>query len=58
MTSLVDFTGKDVIDVGAGTGRLALTVAPLARVVFAVEPVGNLRTFLKVSIVKGRENGG
>jgi SAM-dependent methyltransferase len=47
LTSLVDFTDKIVIDVGAGTGRLTLTVAPLAKTTFAVEPVGNLRTFLK-----------
>jgi len=29
-----------------GTGRLAFTVAPLARVVYAVEPVANLRRYL------------
>jgi len=47
LTGLADFSGKTVLDVGAGTGRLALAVAPLAAVVFAVEPVGNLRLFLK-----------
>jgi SAM-dependent methyltransferase len=47
LTRLADFSGKTVMDVGAGTGRLALAVAPLAAVVFAVEPVGNLRAFLK-----------
>jgi SAM-dependent methyltransferase len=44
---LVDFAGKNVIDVGAGTGRLALTVATVAAAVFAVEPVANLRSYLK-----------
>jgi len=44
---LVDFSGKTVIDVGAGTGRLALSVADIAATVFAVEPVGNLRPYLK-----------
>ena len=42
LTELVDFTGKTVIDVGSGTGRLALVAAA----VFAVEPIGNLRRFL------------
>lgn len=47
LTSLVDFTGKMVIDVGAGTGRLSLVVAEKAAAVFAVEPVANLRRYLK-----------
>lgn len=48
LTALVDFTGLTVVDVGAGTGRLALTAAAAgAGVVFAVEPVGNLRDYLK-----------
>ena len=42
-----DYSGKTVIDIGAGTGRLALTVAPLARLVYAVEPVTNLRDFMR-----------
>src|SRR5574338_121797 len=46
LTGLVNFAGKRVIDVGAGTGRLAMTAAPLARVVYAVEPVENLRRYL------------
>ncbi|MCU0503506.1 MAG: class I SAM-dependent methyltransferase [Anaerolineae bacterium] len=48
LTSLVDFAGNTVIDVGAGTGRLALAAAGSgAATVFAVEPVANLRRYLK-----------
>lgn len=48
LTSLVDFQAKTVVDIGAGTGRLAIIAAQaMAHGVFAVEPVGNLRTYLK-----------
>lgn len=47
LTAIVNFAGKLVADVGSGTGRLALVAAPLAQAVFAVEPVTNLRRYLK-----------
>ena len=48
LTDLVDFAGKIVVDVGSGTGRLAFVAAQTAKTVYAVEPVGNLRAYLKV----------
>jgi ubiquinone/menaquinone biosynthesis C-methylase UbiE len=46
-----------VIDIGAGTGRLTLMVAPVANAVFAVEPVANLRRYLKMKAMeKGLQN--
>lgn len=48
LTGLVDFHSKTVVDVGSGTGRLAFIAAQAgAQAVFAVEPVGNLRVFIK-----------
>lgn len=47
LRKLADFTGKVVIDVGSGTGRLAFVASETAYVVFAVEPVANLRLYIK-----------
>lgn len=47
LTSVTDFSGKTVIDIGSGTGRLAFIAAKKAAVVFSVEPVGNLRLYIK-----------
>lgn len=47
LTAITDFTGKTVLDIGSGTGRLAFTVIGQAKTVYAVEPVANLRRYLK-----------
>jgi SAM-dependent methyltransferase len=54
LSGLVDFSAKTVIDVGSGTGRLAFIAAPKAAAVYAVEPVGSLRDYIKV---KARRQG-
>lgn len=47
LLGLTNFAGKVVLDIGAGTGSQTFRVAPHARTVFAVEPIGNLRKFLR-----------
>jgi SAM-dependent methyltransferase len=47
LLSITDFTDKTVLDIGSGTGRLAFTAAPLAKYVYASEPVDRLREYMK-----------
>ena len=49
---LADLTGKTVLDVGAGSGRLAFAAAEKAAWVYASEPVGTLREFMRDKIAK------
>lgn len=47
LLELADFRDKTVLDVGSGSGRLAFAAAGLAREVYACEPVGTLREYLR-----------
>lgn len=47
---LADFSGKVVLDVGSGSGRLAFAAAEKARHVYASEPVDMLREYLRDKI--------
>lgn len=57
VTEKVDLEGKVVIDAGAGTGRVAFDAAPIARHLYAVEPVARLRRYMREKAVRvGIEN--
>lgn len=47
LLNLADFSGKIVLDVGSGTGKLAFLVADKVKTIYAVEPVENLRFWMK-----------
>lgn len=47
LTALVDPRGRVVLDVGSGTGRLLEPLIADAATAFAVEPIANLRRYLK-----------
>ena len=46
LLEMADFRDKTVLDIGSGTGRLAFTVSPQSSVVYAVEPIPNLRRYI------------
>ena len=50
--NLAALTGKVVLDVGAGSGRLTFAAAEKAAWVYASEPVGMLREFMREKIAK------
>ncbi|MFH1909061.1 MAG: class I SAM-dependent methyltransferase [Chloroflexota bacterium] len=52
VTMITTLDQKVVIDGGAGTGRVALEAARFARQVFAVEPVAQLRQFIREKALK------
>ena len=47
---MADFAGKTVLDVGAGSGRLAFAAAEKAAWMYASEPVDTLREYLRGEI--------
>lgn len=47
LLDIFDFTDKTVIDIGSGTGSQTFRVAPLVKTVYSVEPIGNLRMYIK-----------
>ena len=47
LTKITEFKDKTVVDIGSGTGKQAFAVANIAKTVYCVEPVWNLRKYLK-----------
>jgi len=47
---MADFSGKTVLDVGSGSGRLAFAAAEKSQWVYASEPVDSLREYLRDKI--------
>ena len=52
VVDVVELEGKAVVDAGAGTGRVAFAVSPAARHVFAIEPVANLRRYMREEAIR------
>ena len=52
VTSITPLDERVVVDVGAGTGRVALEAATMADSVVAVEPVGRLRRYMRDKAVR------
>ncbi len=44
--------GKTVIDAGSGTGQVAFLLAPFAKIVYAVEPIGSFRQFIRDKAIR------
>ncbi len=47
LSEMLDFAGKTVLDIGAGTGRLTFIAAEKAETVFAVDPAESMRRYIK-----------
>ena len=47
LTGMTALEGKRVVDIGSGTGKQAFAMAPYCKTVYCVEPVYNLRKYLK-----------
>lgn len=57
VTNITPLKGRVVVDVGSGTGRVALEAATMASAVVAVEPVPRLRHFIRDKAARsGRRN--
>jgi len=57
VTNITPLKGRVVVDVGSGTGRVALQAAATASAVVAVEPVPRLRQFIRDKAAQaGRRN--
>ncbi len=57
VTEITPLQGKVVLEGGAGTGRVALEAAETAKLVYAVEPVGRLRQYIRQkALERGLEN--